>query len=77
MLFDNSNLNARKMSKSPRSLEFRTNLWFQDSRLLSINEGRELILYGGRVAADIDAIWKYTVADSTWKQVGVRLAVQV
>ena len=69
MLFDNSNLNARKMSKSPRSLEFRTNLWFQDSRLLSINEGRELILYGGRVAADIDAIWKYTVADSTWKQV--------
>jgi hypothetical protein len=41
----------------------------QDSRLLSINGGTELLLYGGRVSADVDAIWKYTVADSTWKQV--------
>jgi hypothetical protein len=44
----------------------------QDSRLLSINGGTELLLYGGRVSADIDAIWKYTVADNTWKQVPLR-----
>jgi hypothetical protein len=36
---------------------------------LAINDGKELLLYGGRVAADVDAIWKFTVADSTWKQV--------
>ena len=44
----------------------------QDSRLLAINGGTELLLYGGRVSADIDAIWKYTVADNTWKQVRKR-----
>ncbi len=45
------------------------NLLFQESKLLAINDGKELLLYGGRVAADVDAIWKFTVADSTWKQV--------
>ena len=38
--------------------------------MFSINDGSELILYGGFAGYYLADIWKYSVADDTWTQVG-------
>ena len=38
--------------------------------MFSINDGSELILYGGFAGEYLPDIWKYSVADDTWTQVG-------
>ena len=45
----------------------------QDAQLVSINEGRELLLYGGRADSVSNGIWKFSLAENTWSKVGTML----
>lgn len=40
----------------------------QGSQMVTLKGGGEFILYGGYKGSWQNAIWKYTVADNTWKR---------
>jgi hypothetical protein len=41
-----------------------------DAKLVAINGGTELLLYGGHLASTVsNAIWKFTIATKTWELV--------
>ncbi len=40
----------------------------EDSRVVTLRGGRELLLYGGYQGSSQDGIWKYVPADNTWKR---------
>lgn len=45
-------------------------LGLDGSQMFSINDRSELILYGGFAGVYLADIWKYSVADDSWNQVG-------
>ena len=45
----------------------------QDAQLVPINDGRELLLYGGKADSVIDEIWKFSLAENSWSKVGTML----
>ena len=48
--------------------------YFYDSHVMIINQGTELILYGGRLAnTSKNEIWKYNIASNTWVKLSVSM----
>ena len=46
-------------------------LGLQDSQVVSLKGGQELLMYGGYQGSYQDGIWKYVAADDTWKRYSV------
>ena len=46
------------------------------SEALAINEGSEVLLFGGNKGSDHQGIWKYSVTENTWTRVGSLLAAR-
>ena len=48
--------------------------YFYDSQVKIINQGTELILFGGRLAnTSKNEIWKYNIASNTWVKLSVSM----
>jgi hypothetical protein len=45
-------------------------LGLDGSQMISVDDGSELILYGGFAGEYLSDIWKYSVQDDSWAQVG-------
>ena len=44
------------------------------AQMISINEGKELLIYGGKTNVKIfSSIWKYSVLNDSWSQIGALL----
>ena len=45
----------------------------EDAYMVPINEGREVLLYGGLAQTYSDEIWKFSLAENSWTKVGTML----